>query len=223
MSNKIWIFGDSYSTPFDTATLGIFAQQYIQWKGYTPKTFGDILGERLGLEVYHLAKGGADNDTIFESVYQSAPLINKGDIVIIGWSFIGRFRLANKNKKFISIIPNFKINESLGFISQNTIEEIIVNRSLPMWVTELYNRAGFLNWLFRDMKIIQWTPFLDSTNSKLFSPLNIDRILIETNKEIEDGHYSERGHIQLSEIFLELINDDKKREDIISHMITTLI
>lgn len=223
MSNKIWIFGDSFSTPFDEPTLGIFAQQYIKWKGYTPKTFGDLLGEELGLDVVHLAKGGTDNDTIFESVYQSAPLIQKGDIVIIGWSFIGRFRLGNKSNGFTTIIPNFKINESIDFISPNTIDEILINRSFRIWVRELYNRCIFLNWLFKDMKLIQWTPFLDSTNTKLFSPTKIDMILNETNRELEDGHYSEKGHRELTEVFLELINDDRLRNEISSHLIPTLI
>ena len=83
MKNKIWIFGDSFSTPFETHDLGPFATKYIKWKGYTPKTFGDILGEKLGLEVLHFAKGGADNDTIFESVYKNAPQIQKDMVKIL--------------------------------------------------------------------------------------------------------------------------------------------
>jgi hypothetical protein len=213
MENRLWIFGDSFSTPYDGNGIGQWTLPYIQWKGYVPKTFGDLLGEELGLEVMHFAKGGNDNDSIFESVYQNAPQIKKGDVVIIGWSSTIRFRLSSINNKFITIIPQFKINESLSFISKSTIEEVLVNRSLPAYYNELYNRVHFLNWVFRDIKIIQWTPFWD-TNKKLYGSYDILNITKETNNEVVDGHYSEKGHVQLKDKFLEFLNDDGLRERI---------
>lgn len=213
MKNKIWIFGDSFSTPFETHDLGPFATNYIKWKGYTPNTFGKILGERLGLEVIHFTKGGADNDTIFEWVYTSAPKIQKGDIVIIGWSSVVRFRLANQQNIFSSIVPNFNICDTLSFISPTTIDEVLVNRSQPIYLTELQNRVTFLNWLFEDMKLIQWCPFLTMIPSRLYVPMDISNINEETKGEMVDFHYSELGHNQLSEIFLALLKDDKVRRE----------
>jgi hypothetical protein len=211
--SKIWIFGDSYSTPFDNKTIGHWVNPYIEWKGYVPKTFGDMIGEELGLEVMHFGRGGSDNDTIFESIYQNASLIQKEDIVIIGWSSVVRYRLGNKNRKFTTIIPYFEINEALSFISKSTIEEILVNRTLPAYYTELYNRVYFLNWLFRDMKLIQWTPFHYKQN-KLYGSNEISIITKETNGEVKDSHYSEEGHRELKDKFLEFLNDDRLREEI---------
>lgn len=46
MLNKtLWIFGDSFSTPYDsTKLMGKWRFDYCNWKGYIPKTFGEIHG-----------------------------------------------------------------------------------------------------------------------------------------------------------------------------------
>ena len=210
---KIWIFGDSYSTPYSNKEVGAWAKEYIKWKGYEPKTFGDILGDELEVEVMHFGIGGIDNDTLFESIYKSAPLIQKEDIVIIGWSSLIRFRLATLQNKFATIIPNFGIHNSLSFISKNTIEEILVNRTLWSYYKELYDRIEFLNWLFKDTKLIQWTPFYFNS-IKIYGDASITTIHTETNEELKDYHYSEKGHRELANTFLEFINNDKLRNKI---------
>jgi hypothetical protein len=213
MENKrtLWVFGDSYSTPYEDRTIGDWVIPYIEWKGYVPKTFGDVLSKELDITVKHLAKGGLDNDTIFEIIIKSAPLIQKEDIVIIGWSSILRFRLANSGKGFTTIIPNFNVHHTLSFISTNTIEEILVNRSLLGYKNELYDRIKFLNWLFDDMILIQWTPFWNK-GIKIWGNKSLSTITSETNNLIVDYHYSELGHKQLTNEFLEMINDDTLRK-----------
>jgi hypothetical protein len=209
----LWVFGDSYSTPYEDRTIGDWVIPYIEWKGYVPKTFGDVLSKQLDITVKHLAKGGLDNDTIFEIIIKSAPLIQKEDIVIIGWSSIHRFRLGNSGKGFTTIIPNFNVHHTLSFISKNTIEEILVNRSLLGYENELYDRIKFLNWLFDQMILIQWTPFWHK-GIKIWGTNSFSTITDETNNLIVDGHYSELGHRQLTNKFLEMINDDELRRNI---------
>jgi hypothetical protein len=215
MSNRtIWIFGDSFSTPFEHNTLGIWCNDYIKWKGYSPKTFGDILSTELDLPVKHLAVGGIGNDSIFEIIQKHAPLIQKEDIVIIGWSSVLRYRLAVSNNTFTTIIPNYlnynkAINE-LDFISNNTLDELIVNRELLIWKEELYNRVKFLNWLFEDMVLIQWTPFKYG-DIKINGFSNVHTIKIDTNGKIDDAHYSEQGHQFIASKFKEFIFNDELR------------
>ena len=88
---------------------------------------------------------------------------------------------------------------------------MLVNRSQPIYFTELNNRVTFLNWLFEDMKLIQWCPFLTMIPSRLYVPTDISNIKEETDEEMIDFHYSELGHKQLSEIFLNLLKDDTLR------------
>ena len=156
MLNKtLWIFGDSFSTQFDNKTQGIWGKEYIEWKGYVPKTFGDIIGDELGLEIKHLAVGGCDNDTIFETILKHAPLIKNGDIIIIGWTAVNRFRLASINDKFKTVIPLFSMNieKEYEYISKTTLEEIIVNRESEVYIEELYHKVEFINWLFKCIPI----------------------------------------------------------------------
>jgi hypothetical protein len=211
MSNKkLWVFGDSFSTPF--RAVDGWDKEYCNWKGYIPKYFGNIISNELGIEVSHCGESGVGNDTIFENVLKQVPNIRKGDIVIIGWSHVLRFRLVDKNGKFLTIIPNFVSGPLKAFdtISKSTIEEILVNRDHRLYKKELYTKIEFLNFLFKDMKLIQWTPFWYEDN-KILGFKNINTILIETNGELRDGHYSETGHVELSNILIDILNDDTLR------------
>jgi hypothetical protein len=210
---RLWIFGDSFSTPFDNKILGRWDTNYCNWKGYNPKYFGDIITNQLGVQSKHFGIGGADNDTIFEMILKQAPNIRKGDIVIIGWTSIHRFRLADSTKGFITIRQIDELKKNIPFFHKNTIEEILINRSLSGYEYELYGRVKFLNWLFKDMILIQWTPFWDK-NIKVWGVGGFSTITNETDGLIVDAHYSELGHKQLANKFLEMISDDALRKTI---------
>jgi hypothetical protein len=206
----IWIFGDSFSTPFEKTP---WAVEYIKWKGYTPKIFGDLIPKEDGGSIHHLGVDGCGNDTIFENVYKHAPLIKKGDVVIIGWSLVERFRLINSEGKFLTCNPNY-INKPtvsrFNHISLSTLEEIIINRTNWGYYLELYDKIEFLNWLFSDMKLIQWTPF-NYTDAKIYGFDTIDTIATETDNLIYNTHYSEYGHQFIASKFIELLNNDMLR------------
>ena len=211
----IWIFGDSYSAPFDNFEMGPWSKEYIKWKGYVPKTFGDNLADILNTEVRNFALGGSDNYTIFESVIKNAPEFKKDDIIIIGWSSIVRFRLVNDLNKFDFVLPNINNSKMISDISETTMNEILVNRSNPMYFEEFKIRFDFLNWLLKDMKLIQWTAWEGNlqTNKYVigFSKEDKTHVNLETNGVINDTHYSELGHIELTDDFMKLINDDNLR------------
>lgn len=207
----LWVFGDSFSTLYDDWSIESWSVPYCNWKGYIPKTFGNIISENYNIELKSLSKGGLDNDSIFELIYKSAPLIKEDDIIIIGWSSKERYRLAGKDDKWVSIIPNYNTNMStLTNVSVKTLDEVLFNRTLPLHVNEFIDRRNFVNWLFRNNKLIQWTPFRDQYGFLLgFS--GTGTIGEETKNEINDGHYSEIGHMELSKKFMDLLNDDKLR------------
>jgi hypothetical protein len=211
----IWIFGDSYSAPFDSIGVGLWAEEYIKWKGYVPKTFGDNLANKLNTEVRNFALGGSDNYTIFESIIKNAPEFKKDDIIIVGWSSIVRFRLVNDSNKFDFVLPNINNSKMISDISEATMNEILVNRTNPMYFEEFKIRFDFLNWLLKDMKLIQWTAWGGNlqTNKYVieFSKEDKTYVNIETNGLVNDTHYSELGHIELTDDFMELINDDDLR------------
>ena len=210
--HMIWIFGDSYSTSFNNSSVfNNWGKEYINLKGYVPKTFGDIISDELNVGVNHMAIGGIGNDSIFEMIYENAPLMSKDDIIIIGWSSIVRYRLSGKSNRWITIIPNFETHmDNLINVSESTIEELLINRTSSLFREEFKKRKEFLNWLFKENIIIHWTPFSDQFNV-ILGYGSINTIESETNGKIKDGHYSETGHQELAKNFLDLIHDDVKR------------
>ena len=225
----IWIFGDSFSAPFDNFEIGIWGKEYIKWKGYVPKTFGDNLADELNTEVRNLALGGSDNDTIFELIIKNAPQFKKDDIVIVGWSSVVRFRLVNDIDRFVFILPNVNNSKLIRDVSEMTMNEIMVNRSNSLYFEEFKIRFDFLNWLLKDITFIQWTPWgANFPNRKYdikFAKENKPNVKLETNGVINDTHYSELGHIELSDEFMELINDKNlrlKNNSILPHVKTLI-
>lgn len=197
----IWIFGDSFSCTLDNPNT--WATDYVKWKGYIPKTFGQIIGDHYGIGVKTMAESGLDNDTIYEIICESAPHINSDDIILIGWSNILRFRLSINNK-WQSILW-YDLDSNFG-VDRRTILDIITNRESKVYEDEFLKRKNFLNWLFKNNKIIHWTPF-----SQQFHLMNgfepIETVYKETNGLIDDKHYSEFGHKVLADRIITILDD----------------
>jgi hypothetical protein len=207
--STLWVFGDSYSDNFIESG---WSKQYVQHKGYLPKTFGQIISENMNMTMNNHSYSGSDNDTIYETICQHAPSIQKGDIIIIGWSSVLRFRLPSNPNKWIVITPNTNNNLFDNFnLTKEVIEEILYQRSLPNYIDEYQKRRNFLSWLFRDNIIIHWTPFRSQLKF-IYGFSNINTIREETNMVVDDVHYSELGHQQMSVHLTELINNQEKRD-----------
>lgn len=222
--NKLWIFGDSFSEPFSKAKSIPWKAEYIQWKGYMPNCYGEIISDKLKLQHINLAIGGTDNYTILDSIINVLNPIDSADIIIIGWSSTLRFRLVNTNNTFNTILPlrvdnGVKLNKEVFplELSKSTLEELAVNRDNLIYIDELNNYIKLLNFAFPNNKIIHWSPFLRqekdgllNTRSNSISNLNhLERVTEETSGKIDDYHYSENGHIVLAEEFLNIIKNYK--------------
>jgi len=195
----VWTFGDSNTDGFRSSDL--WARKYVEWKGYQPKVYGEIIAEKLDFELVNLGKGGSDNYTIFETFCESIDKIKKNDIIIFGWSSQIRFRLVADGGVWKSILPMYekKTNE-IKNISQDTIDEMLVNRNHYLYSIEVNNWIKLINFTLKNNTVIHWTAFKSSINSIFIG--GIERISIETNDEIIDGHFSEKGQLELSDKLL---------------------
>jgi hypothetical protein len=212
MKNTLWVFGDSFSHSLKNQIKESWITKYTKWKGYEPDTFGDIISNKLNLELINLSMNGADNYSIFEKVCEMAFKIKEGDIIIIGWSRKTRFRVANNEKGEWNMIA--QINEKLGnddelykLISKNTIEQLLVNRDNILYANEVNNWTNLLNVTFKNNIIINWTWCEDEMDIHVLN-LNyrrISTILQESSGKHLEGHYGEIGHQHLSYIFLDII------------------
>jgi hypothetical protein len=90
-----------------------------------------------------------------------------------------------------------------------TPTEIMLNRNSLLYVNEVNNWIELLNRTFKCNKIIHWSPLMEGVDGMYLHLLN--RIKTETNEEVNDGHYGEKGHIELSNIFFEKIKSNKNK------------
>lgn len=215
--NKLWVFGDSYSEPFSKLNGMEWKPNYINWKGYIPKSYGEFVSEYFNLFYVNHAIGGADNYTIFEKIVSVIDNIDSNDIIIIGWSHTLRFRVVNKMGVFNTIRPSsldvvFDVNRKTPYldISDNTLREITLNRNNQAYIDELNTNIKLLNFIFKNNKIIHWSPFKQDSvglNTTTKSLNDLEVIAVETNSIIDDKHYSENAHKLISNQFIEVINN----------------
>ncbi len=196
---RIFAFGDSFTDSYNDICAN-WVKAYVDWKGYRPKSFIDILSNVYDSEILNFAKGGNDNYTIIESFIKVFPEITKDDLILINWSNVERFRAVNINDEWRPIIPNFK-----GFLfdefdlSKKTVEEMLVNRTSKKYVEEILNYIDFIYFICKDYKIFQWSIQEELKGSKIdFYTRDFETIYEETKGIVKDKHPSENGNKKLA-------------------------
>jgi hypothetical protein len=215
--NTLWTFGDSFTESFiKKSKYNDWKLDYINWKGYCPKVYGEIISDKLKLHYINLAKSGTNNYTIFDNIISSLEKIQKDDIIIIGWSNTLRFRVATNINTFSTIKPGclddiLSKNSQAKYIdlSNNTLKEMCINRDNIIFINELNNYIKLLNFTFNNNKIIHWSPFAQDRqglSTTLKTLRKYESINDETNGVINDNHFSENAHKILSEELINIIN-----------------
>ena len=96
--NKLYTFGCSYTEGFSEFFKSPMYLKYKEFNGGVfPKSWPDILAEKLKFDLVNYGEGAAGNQQIFNIFSKKCRELQKGDIVIIEWSFIERYRLALDN------------------------------------------------------------------------------------------------------------------------------
>ena len=202
---KLWIFGDSFSTPFTNPSVSGFGEPYIKHKGYVPFIFSDIVSKNLKMTHMNCAHGGSDNYTIFESICDKQHLISDEDLIIVGWSHHNRYRIINQQLNWSIVRIDFEDNEQS--VLRN--ESKVTLREIELWGSLL--RRTFKN------QIIFWSPFnLDI--SEVINPkdyINTFDITEETNGQLIDFHYSETTHFELADLLIKFLPDITNKRELI--------
>ena len=205
---KLWSFGDSFSCKLSSEHK--WAKSYIDFKGYVPRIYSELISDKLGIELKNFAKSGDSNYGIFHEFVEKAEEINPTDIAIVQFSSVYRFRLVNKNNEFESISSYWndcydKFNES-----EQSIQEIGINRMSKKYLSEIEDWIKIINLSFRSNKIIFWSPFEESTGNKNMLPYyELPDITKETNGMVNDHHYGEIAHAQIADVILSKIINKK--------------
>jgi hypothetical protein len=200
---KLWIIGDSFSTSFYAPNEGSnsYKNLYGNFKGYTPKFFGDFISEQLDIEYEILTTNiSHDNFRMMDRFIENVDRIKDGDIFSFGWTSATRLSFVNteKNEWVVCHAPN---NED-GYIydmSSKSLIEWAINRDHPLYIEQLKGWMKLIDISIPKVKVVHWS----WTNNSYFP---FESIAEETNKLINDAHWSENGHKQFAEWFLGVYN-----------------
>lgn len=205
----IWTFGDSLTERYNPAFK--WSKDYIEWKGYVPKVYGNFISEMLGYDLKNLGKAGCDNYTIYDTFCKAYPLIKEDDLVIIGWTSVGRFRLVTKRGKWVTLNPHFDnyLND-IDNISKNTIDEIFINRTNSKYVDEVNGWIEFINLICKNKKVVHWSTIRGDGELNTHHFFEMERIYTETNGLIQDAHFSEKGQEHLAFELIDVIMNKQK-------------
>jgi len=151
LKNRLWTFGCSFTAEYDPIG-GIHPpfennfDKYYKFRGNNfPDTWTTVLANKIGYEPMNCAFGGSSNYGILNQFIDVCDLIKKDDILIFGWTHLGRFIAVNNvNDIFNQVLPFGAEYNDLG-LSKKTVEEIQVNRTNPLWGKEVYNWIYFIN------------------------------------------------------------------------------
>ena len=160
--NTLHIFGDSYS---EGQPEGCKFPPFLEWKelrgGNLPKSWAEIVGERLGMTMVNYGRGGNSNQQIFDDLCSKSHTFNKGDIVIVNWTYKDRFRWAatefhvdgapqypDENDNPLDNWRRMSVSndqlEDFKHIQRGTKDEIIKNRTSHLYSDELYNYENLI-------------------------------------------------------------------------------
>ncbi len=216
---KLYVFGCSFSSVFGEKSLfNPGMKKYYEFRGGNfPLTWSEILSEDLGLELVNTAQNGFDNYSIFENFCKLSDKITSEDIVIIGWSHVFRFRLYSKSKNQLRSVNVWQTNKNfdLSEISQQTLDEVLINRDSQLWIDEVYNWMKLINHLSKlvKFKLYYWSFFVEFPEYYIINELlNLGAKYIshETNGEVGDNHFGEKGHQVQAEYFKNIILEKQK-------------
>ncbi len=209
---NLWVFGDSFSVPYKRIEN---EHPYVPYKGYCPKIFSNIISEKLNFNLMDCSHGGSSNYDIFHNYIKKLDEIKDGDTIIFGWTQVIRFRIASKRNDFydviIAVVEHMK---DLIDVPSKSLFDITLNRSNnSIYFDELCDYIKIIKQSKPNCKILHWTwvePLFKDLFENNFYDLLIPyrkykTVKEETNGDINDFHYGEHAHVELSEDLIKFL------------------
>ena len=217
--NTLHTFGDSYTEghPEDCTF-----PPFIEWKkfrgGTLPKSWVELLGEKMGMNILNHARGGNSNCQIFEDVCKHSQNFTKRDIVIINWTYKSRFRwssfetLPDGNPQYFDKygkpcdswrrMATNEYNKDYDFITKETKNEILTNRMSKLYSDEIYQ---YMNLLEQYSKSKEFYIYFWSTDNEIIYNLppnefKVKKYLLHDILEVGNYHKIHIGGDLLSHI-----------------------
>lgn len=231
---NLFVFGCSFTQPYFDNFNGDLSEggytKYKRWKGGTfPKTWSELLADKIGYTLKNYGRGGACNYYNIREYNDHCHEIQEGDLVIFEWTHVERFWVVMNEKDLTNVAGNWQY-DNVG-LHPRTVEEIYVNRNNKPFADEIYSFQKAMDrmaelgkhkiyyWSACDMIINSESKEFKSDPKYLLSECDESaityyarrydnlRIYQETNNEITDAHYGEFGHKFLCDKFYDELKD----------------
>ncbi len=224
--STLYTFGCSYTEGFKMVNDNYI--KYFEFLGdRIPKSWPEILSEKLGCELKNYGEGASGNQQIFCEISKRCVEFVKGDIVIVQWSFMERYRIADDRGGWLKKGPGSQ-NEFNHQLNNDCHESIVINRTQKKYTEEIYDYEKILDRLSKEVgfELYYWTiineliydlpkEILNQKKYLLFDDIkdkhdNVFSIVLknggkwifeETNDKINDSHMGELGHKIQSDLF----------------------
>lgn len=159
MRNTLWTFGCSFTdeySPIQCDPPNSY-DLYAELRGGSlPTIWAKQLADKLKLNYKNKGNGAISNYTIFYIFCDWCSQFKKGDVIIVQWTTIYRFLFANNENLLHDILPSVDYSEEHNM---KTIEDILVNRTNPIWIKELIKFTKIINELCKEkeLNIFYWS------------------------------------------------------------------
>lgn len=163
------LFGDSFT---EGHNLDLTYPPYKEWKnfrgGELPPCWGDLLSEKLHMKMNNHAVGGMSNSEVFQTVCRHSNEFEKGDIVIINWSYPNRFRWAfwwDKIERYIWVRLGGAPHDG-SVISEETRIDVALQKTLPLCIDEIYENENLISEYSKSkgFEVFFWSADVDIIN-----------------------------------------------------------
>jgi hypothetical protein len=147
--NNLYTFGCSFTEDFETSSALLY-KDYKDFKGGKfPDSWPKILSNKLNLELKNYGEGASGNEQIFQEICKRCDDFKKGDIVIVEWSFVERYRIAVDDNNWLKIGAGDVPNNSP--ITNELHSQIILNRTLNPYKELVYDYENIIDVLSKSV------------------------------------------------------------------------
>lgn len=214
----LWTFGDSmtFGHGCNELCVSLTKQDYLPYKKEGDNIWPNHLGKLLDYEVRNFGRNGASNDYIFDSIMERYDEINEGDVVIINMTLHGRIEVPfdDYTRNVLSTYENaIKIIGDGNDSQEKEKIEAVLNfqyyfSNHPFYKERHKKRFKFIeNRLKNDKKVQFFYTWSLEDDDRIYNTFH--KIKDDTNGEINDGHFSFKGHLDFAHYLYSLMNSKK--------------
>lgn len=216
--STLWTFGDSmtFGHGCNSNCVSDTKIEYSKFKKDGDDIWVNHLSRLLNCEIRNLGKNGVSNDYIFDTILDNFDNIKQDDIVIINTTLYGRIEVPIGDS-LCNVLSSYEGAKNIINNSEdkNELEKIesVINFQYHFSNHQFYkerhkNRFQFLkNRFVNDKKIRFFFMWSLEDDDGLYR--SFQTIKDHTNGNVDDTHFSFRGHLDFAHYILSMMDNKK--------------